>query len=83
MGSALAGGLVSSGKVAAANIMITDIDQSKAEAFASCGAQVMEDAKALAQAVDVVVLAVKPQVMDSVLAGLRGISAPCLLYTSR
>lgn len=80
MGSAIAGGLISAEAVDPSDILVTDIAVKKATEFAKCGATVMPDAKALAQAADIVVLAVKPQVYDSVLQDLKGITSP--LYIS-
>jgi pyrroline-5-carboxylate reductase len=80
MGSAIAGGLISSGNILPENILVTDIDVGKANEFAKSGATVLPDAKTLAKSADIVILAIKPQVYDIVLSELAEITNP--LYIS-
>ena len=71
MATALAGGLVSSGFCPAASIVGSDVVPAAAEAFAeSTGGAVVESNAEVAARSDVIVLAVKPQQMSEVLAGL-------------
>ncbi|MCW8845428.1 MAG: pyrroline-5-carboxylate reductase [Gammaproteobacteria bacterium] len=66
MAQAMIGGLVAN-KVSAANIMVADPDQTQRELVASrFGVRVMSDNSELASKVDVLVLAVKPQVLAGV-----------------
>lgn len=76
MGSAIAGGLISSGSVKAENIYVTDKDIKRASEFAKCGACVLPDAKSLALGCDIVIIAVKPQVFEYVLGDLKGVTSP-------
>ena len=66
MAQAMIGGLVGN-KVSAANIMVADPEQTQRELVASrFGVRVMSDNSELASKVDVLVLAVKPQVLAGV-----------------
>ena len=80
MGSAIAGGLISSGVLKASDILVTDIDTKKADEFAKIGAQVRNSAAEIANEADVVILAVKPQVYGVVLSNLSEYTKP--LYVS-
>ena len=71
MAQAMIGGLIAN-KVPAANIMAADPDQAQRELVASrYGIRVMSDNSELASTVDVLVLAVKPQVLADVARKLR------------
>jgi len=77
MGSAIVSGLVKSGAVAIDNVYVADIDKKKASDF---GGTALENAKAVAQICDVVIIAIKPQVYDIVLKELSSETKP--LYIS-
>lgn len=72
MASAIARGIAASGFIPANDIVLFDSTQSKAQALANQigGGKVAEDAAALVAACDVVVLAVKPNVVASALSPL-------------
>lgn len=71
MATAIARGLVSSGKVPASACLASDIDPSRREAFtAATGIDAVDDNPRVVGSCPVVVLAVKPQVAASVLAPL-------------
>ena len=73
MASAIIEGLVSSACLMPGDLAVYDVDQAKAEALkAKFGLAVCADATALAQSCDCVVLAVKPNVLASVLEEIRG-----------
>lgn len=83
MATALAGGLVSSGFCPAASIVGSDVVPAAAEAFAeSTGGAVVESNAEVAERSDVIVLAVKPQQMSEVLAGLAPAVGPDHLVVS-
>lgn len=69
MGGAIACGLVESGTCPASHVTVCDHNASKLEALASaCGVRTTKDAaRALESSPDVVVVAVKPQVLSSLL----------------
>ncbi len=71
MGRALALGLCASGSVAKGDVMASDVDAAQRKAMQdACGIEVLPDNKNLAAFADVLILAVKPQVMDAVLKDL-------------
>ena len=71
MATALAGGLVSSGFCAAGAIVGSDVVPAASEAFAEAtGGSGVDSNAEVAAGADVIVLAVKPQQMSEVLAGL-------------
>ena len=73
MGGAIARGLVESGLVAPGRLLVADQDRARAEELGAVGAVVASDAASLlAEGPDVVVLAVKPQVLADVMASLSG-----------
>lgn len=70
MAGAIVRGMVAGG-VAGADVLVFDIDTAKLRALADeCGVQTATDAAALVDAVDTVVLAVKPQVFATLLPEL-------------
>lgn len=83
MASALIKGMLASG-YSPQQLLVTDADVSKAVALASsCGITVCVDNQALVNKADIVVLAVKPQVMETVVATLAPTLAShsCLLIS--
>ncbi|MBR3316527.1 MAG: pyrroline-5-carboxylate reductase [Atopobiaceae bacterium] len=70
MGSAIAGGLVGSGTCAAQHVVVCDANPACTEKMAALGMRVASTAAELvAQNTDVVVLAVKPQILADVCSG--------------
>ncbi len=73
MGGAIARGLVESGALPPERVTVADRDASRREAFEALGCRAFEDgAQLLPEGPDVVVLAVKPQVLGDVMATLAG-----------
>ena len=73
MGEALIGGLLAAGRVAPGQLTATDARPERLEEMrGKFGIQTGADNRAAARGGDVVVLAVKPQVLPAVLAELRG-----------
>ena len=73
MGGAIARGLVASGALPGSSVFVCDHNAAKLEALAQAGVTTVADADAvLADAPDVVVLAVKPQVLGALLKQLSG-----------
>ena len=71
MGGAIARGLAESGAVAPARLLVADSDAEKRAPFEALGCRALPDAGALvAEGADVVVLAVKPQVLPEVMAAV-------------
>ena len=71
MGGSIARGLVEAGVVGVSQLLVADSDESRLAAFSELGARVFSDgADLLAEGPDVVILAVKPQVLGSVMAEL-------------
>ena len=69
MGGAIARGLIESGTLAPERVMVADQDAGKRGAFESLGCRAFPDgAQMLPEGPDVVVLAVKPQVLPGVMA---------------
>lgn len=69
MGGAVACGLVESGALAAARVLVADHGRARREELSALGMRTFPDERALlAEGPDVVVLAVKPQVLDAVMA---------------
>lgn len=70
MGSAIAKGLVASGTVDAGNVVVFDPDAARVEEMTSAGMRAASSAEELVgMGTDVVVLAVKPQILSDVCAG--------------
>lgn len=68
MGGAIARGLVASGTLEAARVLVADFDAEKRAALSALGMRAFDGAEALlAEGPDVVVLAVKPQVLPGVM----------------
>ncbi len=71
MGSAIARGLVTSGTLEGSDLVVCDAQESCTQPLKELGMRVADDAQGLVAAqTDVVVLAVKPQVLPEVCAGL-------------
>lgn len=71
MGGSIARGLVEAGALAADRLLVADSDPARLDPFAALGARTYADGTALlADDPDVVVLAVKPQVLGDVMAAL-------------
>ena len=71
MGGSIARGLVEAGLVSAARVLVADSDPARLEPFAELGTRTYQDgAELLADAPDVLVLAVKPQVLGGVMETL-------------
>lgn len=67
MGGAIAEGILKSGVVPAANLVVTNRSKEKLERFASRGAKVTTNNREAVESADIVVLAVKPWLVESVL----------------
>lgn len=73
MGEAIAGGLISSGMLAADAIVIAEpVEVRRVELSAAHGVRCVADAAEAAYGADIVMLAVKPQVIDAVAASIAG-----------
>jgi pyrroline-5-carboxylate reductase len=70
MGEAIAAGLVSSGALAASEIAVAEPGAARREVFARHGIEAVADGHEIVGAAEMVLLAVKPQVFDAVLAHL-------------
>lgn len=71
MGGAVARGLVESGTLGAGSLIVADPDASRRSAFEALGVQALaSEAELVGQSPDVVILAVKPQVLPAVLAAV-------------
>jgi pyrroline-5-carboxylate reductase len=74
MGKAIIQGLVGSGLIAPEHIYIYNIHKAKAEAIQQAsGVTVVDSAAELVKRVETVILAVKPNIMDSVLADIKDV----------
>ena len=83
MGEALIGGLLAAGRVAPGQVTATDARPERLEEVRGrFGIQAAAGNRAAARGADVVVLAVKPQVLPAVLAELRGELRPAALALS-
>ncbi len=78
MGGALISGLIRKG-LPSANLYIHDIDAAKLDAYKSQGINICADNMEVAQNSDVVILAIKPNHFNDVLAELGGITAPLFI----
>lgn len=84
MATALARGLVAAELVDGTAISASDLSSEALEAFAGAvpGAETFEDNNQVVRVADLLVLAVKPQHLESVLAGLAGALKPSTLVVS-
>jgi pyrroline-5-carboxylate reductase len=84
MARALAGGFVSKGLVQPNQLVATDPSQSAWQQFSEQigGGRFVSDNAALIEAADLIVLAVKPQVVDAVIAQVAGCCSPDKLLVS-
>ena len=78
MGGAMTDGFIKSGAVKPADISVANPTAKKLEHFALQGASVTTDNKTAADGADIVIIAVKPWLVEQVVNELK----PCLLYTS-
>ncbi len=82
MATALAKGFVAAGLARSENLLAADPSDDAIERFVdSTGSKICENNRQLAEAADVVFLAVKPQQMDAVCAGLGGGLDNCLVVS--
>jgi pyrroline-5-carboxylate reductase len=82
MAEALVRGVLRAGLVPAERIAVSDPDPSRREVFESLGVRAAEENAVVLESTDVVVLAVKPQVLADVLEGLKGRARPDHLFVS-
>ena len=83
MAGALVKGLIASGIHPAAEIICSDVDARQlARLRRRYGISTTRENSEVAKTAKVVVLAVKPQIIDAVLAGLRGVAAQRTLFLS-
>lgn len=75
MGAAILRGMLHSGKFSPSQITVFDTDASKCSVFANEGCTVAESSSAAVSAADVVLLAVKPQMIDAVMAEFAHVCA--------
>ena len=72
MAGALIGGLKNSGKIAPENLMVSDMDMEKLESFSVQGIVTTADHTMGEKNCDVIVFAVKPNVIENVLRTMKG-----------
>ncbi len=82
MGEAIVAGLLASAKLEAADIVVAEPDAARREVFAAHGIAVVADAAEVVGSAPTVLLAVKPQVIDAVVAHLADELAPGALVVS-
>ncbi|MBN2248161.1 MAG: pyrroline-5-carboxylate reductase [Coriobacteriia bacterium] len=82
MGEAIAAGLVASGVLAADRIVVAEPSEQRREVFVRQGIATVADGHEVAGAAEIVVLAVKPQVIDAVLAHMADEIAPGAVVVS-
>ncbi len=70
MGEAIVAGLLSSGTVGAGDVVVADPSSERRQVFAEHGVETVADGREAVPGADVVLLAVKPQVIDAVVAHL-------------
>ena len=75
MANAIIRGLIAAGEISCGNIFVSDKDETKLAEFAKMGINITTDNSEVEQNCDIVILAVKPQIMDSVLEEIRATSA--------
>ncbi|HIE16850.1 MAG TPA: pyrroline-5-carboxylate reductase [Dehalococcoidia bacterium] len=82
MGEAMVKSLLTKGKVKEGDIVVSDVSKSRRELLKEkYGVEVMDSNRAAAEKADIVVLAVKPQELGTVLADLKGLSAQQLVLS--
>jgi len=83
MGGALVGGMITGGLVKPGAVIVSDTDEARRrEIFRDRGVHITADNREAVQGADVILLAVKPQNMAEVLAGLAGAVSPSALVIS-
>jgi pyrroline-5-carboxylate reductase len=83
MGGALVEGMISGGLVRPEAVIVSDTDEARRREIAgSCGVAVTADNREAVQGAHIILLAVKPQNMAEVLAGLAGTVTPSALVIS-
>ena len=82
MGEAIAAGLVTSGALAADEIAVAEPSAERRKVFARHGIEAVADGHAIVGGAGIVLLAVKPQVIDAVLAHLADDLAPGAVVVS-
>jgi pyrroline-5-carboxylate reductase len=83
MGGALVEGMISGGLVKPEAVIVSDTDEARRREIArNCGVAVTADNREAVRDADVILLAVKPQNMAEVLAGLAGTVSPKALVIS-
>lgn len=82
MGEAIAAGLVTSGVVDASRIAVAEPNESRREVFERHGIATVADAHEIAADAEVVLFAVKPQVIDAVVAHVADRLSPGTLVVS-
>jgi pyrroline-5-carboxylate reductase len=83
MGGALVQGMISGGLVKSEDVTVADTDEARlGELARSCKVAVTADNREAVRGADVILLAVKPQNMAEVLAGLAGTIPPAALVIS-
>ena len=82
MGEAIAAGLVSSGALAADRIVVAEPSEQRREVFSRQGISAVADGHEVAGDAQIVLLAVKPLVIDAVLAHMADEIAPGTVVVS-
>ncbi|WP_123053656.1 pyrroline-5-carboxylate reductase [Clostridium sp. JN-1] len=83
MGQAIIGGIVKSGLVESKNIIVSDIDESKIQKVSDkYGVKVTVDSTKLVEKCDIIFLAVKPNVYDTVLNSIEKYVTPDKIIVS-
>ncbi len=72
MASALLGGMLHAKIIAPCDAMISDMDPKKREVWKECGVMITEENSVIEKECDIIVFAVKPKVMESVLQEMEG-----------
>jgi len=75
MANAIIRGLIAAGEISCGNIFVSDKDEMKLAEFAKMGINITTNNSEAERNCDIVILAVKPQIMDSVLEEIRATSA--------
>ena len=82
MAEAILRGILRAGLVPAARIAAFDVTPTRCDLFRSLGADIVGNNQALAKRSDILILAVKPQVLDAALAEFSGAVSPGTLVVS-